>query len=194
MRSIRPKILQRIFLHIIDYATRLPVTVVKSSKKQIHIVHAIMRYFFALYGTVEKFPTDNGGKFINDEFITLSETLNINIHTTGAGSSWSNGIVERHNFVLSEMLNKVLEENHCSLDMVLAWYVTTKNYLQNVHRFSPLQVAVGQNPSLPCATTDRVSASSPMQTCEIIRQQLNNIHQAKEAFISENFRENPSNT
>ena len=38
------------------------------------------------------------------------------IDTTGAKSSWYNDIVEQHNLVLS----KIIEENHCSLNMTLA--------------------------------------------------------------------------
>ena len=48
--------------------------------------------------------------------MTLCEVLNIKVLTAGAESPWSNGIVEQHNLVLSEVLNKVLQENHCSLD------------------------------------------------------------------------------
>ena len=48
--------------------------------------------------------------------------------------------------VLSEMLNKVLEDNHCSLDIALAWCLNVKNSLQNVHGFSPFQNAIEQNP------------------------------------------------
>ena len=67
-----------------------------------------------------KLLTDNGGEFVNEELITLCEALNIKVHRTGAESPWSKGIIEWHNLVLSEMLNKVLEENHSSLDIALA--------------------------------------------------------------------------
>ena len=107
----------KILLHMITYFTRLPVTVILPSKKPNQIVNAIMKYWVAVYGTVDKFLTDNGSEFVNEELMTLCEALNIKVHTTGAESPCSNGIIERHNLVLSEMLNKVLEENHCSLDI-----------------------------------------------------------------------------
>ena len=77
-------------------------------------------HWVVVHGTVDKFLTDNGGEFVNEELMTLCEALNIKVHTTGAESPWSNGIIEGHNLVLSEMLNKVLEENHCSLEIALA--------------------------------------------------------------------------
>ena len=73
------------------------------SKKPIHIAVTIMKHWVALYVTIENFLSDNGGEFINDNFMTL----NINVYTNGAKSLWSNGIVERYSSVLSEMLSEV---------------------------------------------------------------------------------------
>lgn len=137
---------EKILLHMTDHATRHFVTVVIPSKRPTQIVNAIIKYWVALNGRVERFLRDNGYKFINDKFMMFCETLNINIHTTGAESPWSNDIVERLNLVLSEMFNKVLVENRCSLDMALAWCINAKNYLQNGHRFSTFQLATGQKP------------------------------------------------
>ena len=63
----------------------------------------------------------------------LCKTLNINVHAIGAESPWSNGIVEPYNLMLPEVLNKVLEENRCSLDIILAVCENAKNSLQNAH-------------------------------------------------------------
>ena len=115
--------------------------------------------------------------------LSLGEALNIKIQTTGAESPWSNGIVERHNLVLSEMLNKVLEEQHCNFEVALAWCLNAKNSLQNVHGFSPFQLAIGQNPSLPCAFSDKLPALSKVDHSNIIRQHLNTLHKAREAFV-----------
>ena len=59
--------------------------------------------------------------------MTIREALNIKVHTTRAASPWSNIIIEQHNLVLSEMLNKVPEESHYSLDIALAWCLNPKN-------------------------------------------------------------------
>ena len=82
-----------------------------------------------------------------------------------------------------EMLNKVLEENHCSLDIALAWCQNAKNTLQNTHGFSPFQLAIGQNQSLPCTFTDKSPALSMTQHKKIISDHLNIIHKAQEALI-----------
>ena len=49
-----------------------------------------MKYWVAVYGRVDNFLTDNGGKFVNEEFMTLCKALNIKVHTIGAESPWSN--------------------------------------------------------------------------------------------------------
>ena len=113
----------------------------------------------------------------------LSEAVNIKVHTTGAESPWSNGIIERHNSVLLEMLNKVPEENHCSLDIALNWFLNAINTLQNVHGFSPFQLEISQNPSLSCTFTDKSPALSMIQLSKIISDNLNIIHKPQEAFM-----------
>ena len=110
----------KILLHMIDHATIMSVTVILPSKKPDQIVNAIMNYWVAAYETVDKFLTDNGGELVNEELMRLCKALNLKVHTTGAESPRSIRIIERHTVVLLEMLNKVLEESHCSPDIALA--------------------------------------------------------------------------
>ena len=84
----------KILLHMIDHTTKLSVTLILPSKKPDQIVNATMKYWIAVYGTVYKFVTDNGGEFVNEELMTLCKALNIKVHTTGAESPWLNGIIE----------------------------------------------------------------------------------------------------
>ena len=74
------------------------------------IVNAILSNWISVYGAAEKFLSDNGGEFVNEEFLILCEQFNIVVQTIAADSPWSNGLVERHNLVLSEMLDKVLTD------------------------------------------------------------------------------------
>ena len=65
------------------------------------------------------FLSNNGGEFNNEDFREMGEQLNINIHTTRAESPWSNGIVEKHNSVIGNMIEKVLADVNCSLEVAL---------------------------------------------------------------------------
>ena len=85
------------------------------------------------------------------------------------------------------MLNKVLEESRCSFEVALVWCTNAKNSLQNVHGFSPFQLALGQNPKLPFMINDKPPAHTPQSSSKILMDNLNAIHKAQEAFImSEN--------
>ena len=45
----------------------------------------------------------------------MHEQLNINMKQTAAESPWSNGIVEKHNGIIENMMPKVLSDVKCSL-------------------------------------------------------------------------------
>ena len=73
---------------------------------------------FSNHGAPEKFLTDSGGEFANSKFLDMAESMNITVKVTTAESPFSNGLVERHNFIIADMMDKVFEESQ-HLDMVL---------------------------------------------------------------------------
>ena len=107
----------------------------------------------------------------------------MSVKNTGAESPWSNGLAERHNLVISEMLDKVLEDSQCDFDIALSWCVNAKNSLQNVHGFSPFQLAFGTNPNLPTIMHKRLPAYMNESSRDVLRKSLNALHSAREAFI-----------
>ena len=135
-----------ILLHLVDHETRLSASCVLPNKKPDTIISAVLRIWISVYGSCEKFLTGNGGEFANEEFLELSESFNIYVKVTAAESPFSNGLVERHNLTISEMLNKVIEDTECDISVALTWCLNAKNLLKNVHGFSPYQLAIGHNP------------------------------------------------
>ena len=68
-----------------------------------------------VYGSCDKFLFyDNGGEFVNKGLLALAESCGIYIHTTPAESPWSNGVVERHNEVLADMLDRIIADTGCA--------------------------------------------------------------------------------
>ena len=55
-------------------------------------------------------------------------------------------------------MDKVLREANCDYDIALTWCVNAKILLQNVHGFSPYQLATGRNPTLPSFLHDKPPA------------------------------------
>ena len=170
-------------LHVIDHVTRLSACAPIRDKKPETIIRELFRIWIGIYGCPKRFISDNGGEFSNEKFRSLCEQLNVNVHTTAAEAPWSNGLCERHNAVIGDMVTKVREDTGCSVDMAVAWSINAKNSLANMHGFSPYQLVFGKNPNLPNFLHDKPPALGGKSTVEIIRNNLNALHKAREAFI-----------
>ena len=96
------------FLHLIDFAMRYSNAVVIHSKGKDVIVKNIMLHWIAIFGAPVRFLSDNGDEFNNYDFQDMSGYLNVEIATTAAESPWPNGVVERHNAVIGNMVDKIL--------------------------------------------------------------------------------------
>ena len=116
----------KIVLHTIDLLTRLSNAIEVPDKQPQTIVDALLKNWIAVYGTPEKFLMDNGGEFANSDLINMAERFGITIKTTAAESPWSNGLVERHNQIIGNMMKKVLDDG-CEFGTALAWCVNAKN-------------------------------------------------------------------
>ena len=174
--------LGNIILHLVDHVSRLSAGCRIPSKQPEVVIKGIFKSWIQHRGSPQKFLTDNGGEFMNEQFLNMCEKMNITVLTTAAESPWSNGLVERHNAVLEEMLNKVLDETKCDYDTALAWCFHAKNSLMNVDGFSPFQIATGCNPTMPVAFSDRPTTYGESSS-DIVRMNLNAQQNARKAFI-----------
>ena len=113
----------------------------------------------------------------------MCQNLNINFVTTSAESPWSNGLVEKHNGIVGEVVSKILEEINCSVEVALCWAINAKNSLQNIFGFSPYQLVFGRNPNLPSVFTDKLPALEGVTGSLLISNHLNALHRAREEFI-----------
>ena len=116
----------KIILHLVDHATRLSVSSLVPSKKPDVIIESILTNWISVFGSADQFLSDNGGEFANEKFMEMCVSLNINFKTTSAESLWLNGLIDRQNLILSEMLDKVLEESKCSFEVALTWCTNAK--------------------------------------------------------------------
>ena len=67
----------------------------------------------------------------NDEMRQLSETFNRRVMTTVAASPWSNGVCERLNRVIGNMVSQVIAHMKSNLGVALARAVSARNALVN---------------------------------------------------------------
>ena len=116
---------------------------------------------------------------MNDVFLEMNEKHGIETSTTPSEAPCSNGIVERNDKVLFELMMKTIDDCKCDLGTALAWAVCAKNCLQNVYRYSSNQLVFGSNVSLPSVITDLPPALVSTTSSDIIHNNLNAIHEGK---------------
>ena len=72
-----------------------------------------------LFGHPDQSLCDNGGEFCNQDFLDMCRNLDIDMKTTSAFSPFSNGVVERHNALLAEMVYKIRDDVGCSTSVAV---------------------------------------------------------------------------
>jgi hypothetical protein len=174
---------KKILLHMIDHATRLSSCAILKSKTAEEVLNGIMRFWISLYGSPQKLLSDNGGEFSNYIIREMAEKFNITIKTTAAESPWSNGVTERHNATIAEMITKTMAETGCSFPIAVAWGINAKNSLQNVNGYSPYQLVYGRNPNFPDINNSKPPALSEETENKLLNDNLKAMHTAREAFI-----------
>ena len=126
LHQLEPKLW---FMHIIDEFSRYSNAIIIRHKDE--SVKVFMKCWISLFGAPKKVFSDNGGEFIGDEFINMCDAFGITVSTTPTCAPWSNGICERHNQTLTNMLLKIKDDTKGDWETCLAWAVSAKNALIN---------------------------------------------------------------
>ena len=102
-----------------------------------------------------KFLSDNGGEFSNESYRQMNKNLNLLTLTIAVESPFNNGMIERHNSILSENFIKTLQDPKCKPEVNLTWTMSPKTSLQNFGGFSPNQLVFGYNPNFSSVLVDK---------------------------------------
>ena len=180
LKDIRPGFK---ILHMVDHATRYGQAAVVANKSAQEIIKAIFDLWIRIFGCPEKMLMDNGGEFNNHEFLDMCDKCNIRVLTTAAESPWSNGLVEKHNGILGQMITKLLAEDPVDPKIATHWAVAAKNSLATVYGFSPNTLVFGRDPNLPHTMHNNIASNDPNFYSQLVKENLNALHKAREAFI-----------
>lgn len=174
-----------IILHCIDLLTRFSAAAIIPDKTQESIVSYFFKIWIALFGRPEQTLCDNGKEFCNNAFVDMCRNLLIDMKTTAAFAPFSNGIVERHNGLLAEMVYKIQEDVKCNTQIALSWAVSSKNNISNVFGFSPQQLVLGYNSPVPGLDNAqiRLSQLDGVTASKIVADNINAMHQARISFL-----------
>ena len=171
------------FLVLVDIATRYCTAVVIENKRPSTIIRGIFLSWIVMFGAPKKILSDNGCEFNNAEMRDLGERFNVRLMTTAAESPFSNGICERQNAVIGHGVRKVMADTNCTVDVALAWTISARNCLANHSGFSANQLVFGRNPALPNVFCDRLPALEETSSSDIVRNNLNAMHVARQQFM-----------
>ena len=172
-------------IHIIDTVTRFTVAASLTTKTGKEIVQMIFKHWISIFGRPGTIISDNGGEFINTDFLEMCSMCSINFKTSPAASPWCNGMVERHHSMLSNMIDGVIEEQKpCNLEIAIGWSCNAKNSLNNVFGFTPYQLVFGRNPTVPSVMNQENLPSLNNKTAsKIVADNLNALEEARRQFV-----------
>nr|XP_039264060.1 uncharacterized protein LOC120339893 [Styela clava] len=171
------------YLHVIDEFSRYSNAALIHSKSPKIIIQKFLQFWVSIFGAPRRVISDNGGEFNNEEFRDMCENFNISVKTTPAYSPWSNGVCERHNQILTNILIKIKKDVQCNWETALAWSVCAKNSLVNNSGFSPTQIMFGRNINLPSVMKDDLPALEGKTISEKVGEHINTLHASRKAFI-----------
>ena len=175
---------KRYYIHVIDLFSRFSQGEFISDKHAETIVNSLNKLWCFNFGTPDKILTDNGREFDNDIFRQNSEFLDIELLTTPAESPWSNGVVERHNLILTEAFEKS-RLSGASPDVSLQHAIYAKNCLSNHSGFSAYQLVFGRLPRVPNVTEHKLPAlGESIYVTDVVENHLRALRLAREGFIA----------
>ena len=170
------------YLHIIDIFTRFSAGCILKTKQSSEFVNQFLRCWISIYGAPSTLFSDNGGEFNSEIVRDMAANFNIEIKTTAAYSPFSNGILERHNKTLTEILLKVKYDTDCDWNSALSWALMAKNAMVSNLGFSPYQLVFGRNPNLPNVLQDKPPALEGVTNSQIVGNHIMAMYSARKAF------------
>ena len=137
------------YLHMIDIFTRFSAGAIVKTKDASVVGDKIIKNWIGVFGPPKKLFSDSGGEFANEHLTQLGQQFNIEMLTTAAYAPWSNGVCERHNMTLTEIIKKVKADMECDYETALSLALMSKNMLSNVHGYQRHGSVSQPNQTLP---------------------------------------------
>lgn len=172
-------------VHFVDTVTRFSVACPVKDKSAEEILTKTFISWISVFGRPNCFISDNGGEFVNQQFAEMCQLMDIMMKTSPAESPWCNGTVERHNGLLGQMIEAIIDETKCNLNIAVSWATNAKNSLNNVWGFSPHQLVFGQNPKIPSLLNEEVKLSmlNEHTVSKIVADHLTALTTARKKFV-----------
>ena len=133
-----------------DYFTRWVEAIPLSNKEAITVAGVLYREIFCRYGAPQSILTDQGKEFNNELLSTLCLAYGVKKLMTTVKKSSTNGLTERFNRTLWDMLSKKGQEEQFKWDQhINACLYAYRSSVQASTGKSPYEVMFGQSMKLP---------------------------------------------
>ena len=173
-----------LMIHMVDLFSRFSATEIINNKKQETIIEAMFKIWISIFGRSKLIFSDNGGEFFNESFIAMCEDLGVKVRKTAADSPFSNGLCERHNGLIAEIYDKIIEDVNCSPKIALAWATNSKNSYLNSYGFSPYTLVLGKTPNIPGLDNIRlVTELNESTVSKLLADHLNAMYLSRQAYM-----------
>ena len=133
-----------------DFFKKYVVSLALQSTTAEAVAKALVEYWILLFGTPDSVHTDHGTNFCSELILELCRLLAIDKTRTLACHPQGNGMVERHNRVIADVISKYRSGNPHTLDKMLPYLSFVYN--TTVHRttgHTPFSLVFGQECRYP---------------------------------------------
>ena len=178
-------------LMVCDYFTRWTEAFALPNQEAISIAEVLVEQFFCRFGCPNQLHSDQGRNFESEIFQGVCELMGIEKTRTTPLHPQSDGLVERFNRTLKDMLSLFVEANQRDWDKHLPYLMMA--YRSAVHEstgYRPVEMMLGRNMNLPVdLETERPSANgeeviTPLEFLYQLKERMEVIHR----FARENMR------
>ena len=145
-----------------DYLTKWPEVFPTTDQTSLTIAKLLVEHIIPRHGVPRELLSDRGGSFLSQLIVELYQLLGIKKTSTTAYHPQTDGLIERFNRTLIDMLSKSVDKDpkewESKLPFVLFAYRSSP---QESTGFSPFYLLYGRDPTLPI---DEVLMPVPDQT------------------------------
>ena len=146
------------------------------------VADVLVQGFISRFGVPSQIHSDQGAQFESNLFKSLCKLIGIDKTRTTPYHPQSDGLVERFNRTLEDMLSKVVDENHKNWDDCLP--IPMMTYRSTIHEStgeSPVKMVLGRDIQMPIdfmfgAGIEEVPSNSGVVYVQDLRKNLLNIH------------------
>lgn len=144
-----------------DYATRYAITRALPTSCATDVADFLLRDIILLHGAPRQLLTDRGRNFLSKVIDDLLRSCSTKHKLTTSYHPQTNGLTERLNRTLTDMLSMYVSKDHHDWDVALPYVTFAYNSSRHdTAGFSPFYLFYGREPTLPLDTTIPLAATS----------------------------------